>query len=473
MVQGRAKALMSNTIVFAVGNALTKLIQLVLMPLYTTYMTVGEYGTAELVNNLSDLLYPILCLCTFESVFRFAMERDVDKGELLAGALGLLALTIPVGCVVAAIAFWGFSYDLAWGCLALVVAVGVRTTLAQFARGAGKVKAFALSGVLNTFLLLAFSIGFLALLHLGIVGYIGALLLGNAGSAVYLVFVCRLWRYAGSRPRKALVRRMLAYSLPLLPNSLAWWLMNIFGRYVLLFFQGATAAGLYIAASKLPSLVNFLSTIFQQAWQISAAQELGSEDGIAYFSKVFAAFTSFLYCGCSLLIALSAPLAALLLCGEFFEGWRLVPLLLLVALASCIAAYFGTFYNAAKRTGSVFVSTVIGALVNIALAIALVNPLGIWGIPVAGLAGQLATVCYRMWDSRRYAPIAYDVSCQLFSVGILALQATLVTFLPESVGMGSSLVLAVALVAFSVRKQGTVLSAALRAAVEAMCDRGK
>ena len=85
MRNGRAKALISNTVIFAVGNALTKLIQLVLMPLYTTFMTVGDYGVAELVNNMSDLLYPLLCLCIFESVFRFAMERDVDKGSLLAG----------------------------------------------------------------------------------------------------------------------------------------------------------------------------------------------------------------------------------------------------------------------------------------------------------------------------------------------------------------------------------------------------
>ena len=280
MRNGRAKALISNTVIFAVGNALTKLIQLVLMPLYTTFMTVGDYGVAELVNNMSDLLYPLLCLCIFESVFRFAMERDVDKGSLLVGAIGLLVAMTPIGFLVAFVAYAVFAYEQAWACLLLVVAVSARTILAQFARGVGEVRRFAVSGVLNTLALLAFTIVFIVFFGWGVPGYIAALILGNIGSSLYIAASCRLWRFVGSRPDKSLLLRMLTYSLPLLPNTLAWWFMNIFGRYAILIFQGPVSAGLYTAASKLPSLVNFLSTIFQQAWQISAAQELDSKDGV-------------------------------------------------------------------------------------------------------------------------------------------------------------------------------------------------
>ena len=230
--------------------------------------------------------------------------------------------------------------------------------------------------------------------------------------------------------------------------------MNIFGRYVLLFFQGPVAAGMYTAASKLPSLMNFLSTIFQQAWQISAAQELESKDGVTYFSKVFSVFSSFLYCGCSMLISFSMPIALILLQGEFFEGWRFVPLLMSVALIGCISAFFGTFYNAAKRTTAVFLSTMIGATVNVALALSTVEVVGIWGVLVASVVGQCLTLAYRMVDSRKIAPITYNVRNQIVSVFVLVTQITLVTTLPDFVGLLISFLLSICLLAYQWRDNG-------------------
>lgn len=458
MRAGRAKTLISNTVIFAVGNALTKLIQLVLMPLYTTCMTVGDYGVAELVNNMSDLLYPLLCLCIFESVFRFAMERDIDKGDLLAGAIGVLITMTPIGFLAAFIAYTVFSYEQAWACLILVIAVSTRTVFAQFARGTGEVKRFAISGVLNTLILLAFTIIFVVCLRWSIPGYIAALILGNVGSSLYIIASCRLWQFSGSHPDRHLLRKMLSYSLPLLPNTLAWWFMNIFGRYVLLIFQGPVLAGLYTAASKLPSLVNFLSTIFQQAWQISAAQELDSEDGVKYFSKVFNFFAAFLYCGCSSLITFSIPLATILLRGEFFTAWRFVPLLMLSALIGCFSAFFGTFYNAAKRTGAVFSSTVIGAVVNVVIALTLVNVVGVWGVLISSVIGQMTTFIYRVIDSRRFAPISYDGVGQLGSTIALFLQVTLISFLPGNVGTAISAIFTVTLLTYHCRKNGATVT---------------
>ena len=47
------KQLLSDTVVFGVGNALMKLVQFCLMPIYTAYMTTEQYGVGELINNLN------------------------------------------------------------------------------------------------------------------------------------------------------------------------------------------------------------------------------------------------------------------------------------------------------------------------------------------------------------------------------------------------------------------------------------
>ena len=101
------KNLVSDTAVFAVGNMLTKAIQFFLLPMYTALLSAEQYGIGELVNNLSELLYPLCCIGIYEGVFRFSLDRDADRKEVFStGALVALSL-IPV--VIAAGVF-GFSF---------------------------------------------------------------------------------------------------------------------------------------------------------------------------------------------------------------------------------------------------------------------------------------------------------------------------------------------------------------------------
>lgn len=463
---GKFRSLASNTLVFTVGNALVKLIQLLLLPLYTSYMATSDYGVAELVNNLSDFLYPLFCLAIYESVFRFLMEKDAPKEELLGGGLLVLLVTIPVGALVSGVAFAFFSYDQAWGCYVLVLAVSVRMLLAQFARGSGEVVRFAVSGVLNALFLLLFDVVFLVLFDGGVNGYVLALVLGNCCSACYLFVSCKIWRCLGKLPNRGLLMRMLAYSLPMLPNQLAWWFLNIFGRYVILAFQGSVAAGVYTAASKFPSLVNFMSSIFRQAWQISAAKEMDGENDGSYFSKVFGLFLSFVVCGSSLVIALTEPLARLLLKGDFYEGWHIVPILMLAALIGCISVFFEAFYTAAERTGALFVSSVAGAAVNVVLALCLGGSLGIWGVPLATLAGQVTNALVRMVDSRRFMRLDYEVALQAALIAAVIVQVVLVSILPASAGLVAGLLLFAIEVCLTWRRYGTVARRVLMTLLE-------
>ena len=54
------RRLLQDIIVFGLGNFIVKIIQFLLMPLYTTYLTAEIYGIAELVNNLTELYIQLL-----------------------------------------------------------------------------------------------------------------------------------------------------------------------------------------------------------------------------------------------------------------------------------------------------------------------------------------------------------------------------------------------------------------------------
>lgn len=83
------KTLVSDAAVFAAGNMLTKLIQFLLLPMYTALLTTAQYGFGELVNNTAELLYPLCCLGVYEGVFRYSIDRDSDKKAVFSTGIGI------------------------------------------------------------------------------------------------------------------------------------------------------------------------------------------------------------------------------------------------------------------------------------------------------------------------------------------------------------------------------------------------
>src|SRR5699024_6949225 len=101
--------------------------------------------------------------------------------------------------------------------------------------------------------------------------YFTSMILANALSIVFLFVMTKVYRTLRLRKmNKPLVKEMLQYSVPMIPNSLMWWLINASSRYFIRFFVGASGNGLFAVASKIPTIINLINQIFTQAWQISA-----------------------------------------------------------------------------------------------------------------------------------------------------------------------------------------------------------
>lgn len=418
------KNLVSDTAVFAVGNMLTKAIQFFLLPMYTALLSAEQYGIGELVNNLSELLYPLCCIGIYEGVFRFSLDRDADRKEVFStGALVALSL-IPV--VIAAGVF-GFSFtgfDYTWYLVVLCLASSLKMLCLQFAKGIGKTILYAASGIAGALILCGAGFLLLGVWGMGVVGYLLALILAQFVQLLITACGSRIWRYFSfASISREMTGKLVGYSLPMIPNALAWWFVNLSGRYIVLLSQGAAAAGLYTAASKLPSIMVMLVTIFQQAWQIFSAREFSSNDRSESFAMVFRVYTACLLCSGSLVIAISEPLSRLMLSGEFYEAWVLVPPLMLGAVINGYSTYFGTLYNAAKRNGMIFVTTILGATLNIVMGIVLSFSVGVWG-PVIGSVVAYSTISLtRAIDTKKFVSFRCDLRYQGIGIAVLAIEA--------------------------------------------------
>lgn len=407
--KGRVAFLLGNTLVFALGGLAVKAVSLVLMPLYTTALTAGEYGTAELLNSAIEIVLPLLSLGVVEALYRFSIDDDVPKDELFAGSLVVLGGGIVCTGVLCALGsvVWGMEHAGSFFVLFCSVCVFKATT--QLARGLGHVRRFVVYGLINALAMVVSTYLLLFRAHLGVEGYLWSFAIGYLmgglvaflGSAEYRLLV-------PFRVDRVLLRRMLVYSLPLVPNLLSWWLVSVSGRYVVLWGSGVVAAGLFTAASKMPALVNIVASVFQQAWQYSTAREIDSPDRGAFFGSVLRGYSLATLSAAGLVIALNRPISRVMLQAEFSEGWRYVPLLMLVASFGVISIFFESFYQALKNSGVLMASTAMGAVVNVILGVALVPFMGPWGAGLAGAVAYALILVVRARDLRRRIDLPID-----------------------------------------------------------------
>ena len=427
--KNRITFLLGNTLVFALGGLAVKAVSLVLMPLYTTSLTAGEYGTAELLNTAIEIVLPLLSLGVVDALYRFSIDDDVPKDELFAGSLLVLGGGIVCTGALCSLAstVWGMEHTASFFVLFCSVCLFKATT--QLARGLGHVRRFVAYGLINALVMVVAAYLLLFRARLGVEGYlwsftIGYLVGGVAaflGSAEYRLLV-------PFRVDRVLLRRMLAYSLPLVPNLLSWWFVSVSGRYVVLWHSGVVAAGLFTAASKMPSLINIVASVFQQAWQYSTAREISSPDRGAFFGVVMRGYSLATLSAAGLVIALNRPISRLMLQAEFSEGWRYVPLLMLVASFGVISIFFESFYQALKNSRVLMASTMLGAVVNVVLAMALVPFMGPWGAGLAGAISYALVLVVRARDLRRRIDLPINRSRLTYQLVLLTSIAVCMSF---------------------------------------------
>ena len=81
------KKLLSNSLVFTIGNLGSKLLVFLLVPLYTYAMTPQEYGMADLYQTTANLLLPLITMNVFDATLSFAMEKSMTKESVLTNSL--------------------------------------------------------------------------------------------------------------------------------------------------------------------------------------------------------------------------------------------------------------------------------------------------------------------------------------------------------------------------------------------------
>ncbi|GKZ04394.1 polysaccharide biosynthesis protein [Paraclostridium bifermentans] len=425
VIKERNKELILNSIILGVGSIGTKLIQMLLIPIFSYMLSPKQYGEIDLIINTSQLIIPIISLGIIEAIFRFTMDSSEDKSFIYSTSM----MIIFVGLVVLFITIKLIGIDR-YEYISLMFMYTVSNIFyssnLQFARALEKIKLYMLTTFLVTLVMLLLNILFVVKLHLGVSGYITSSILSN------ILGILNIFIFSGNLKyfniKKISIKnsiRLLHYSVPTVVNTISWWITNVSDRYIITFILGVSANGLYSMACKIPSIMSLFTSVFSQAWQISAIKEHQKNDLENFYSEIFNKYAFSLIIATSVIISIIKPVSENILDSNYKNIWIYVPFLIISAKFSAISSFVGTIYTARKKNFMVTLSTIIGAVLNIILNIILIPKLGINGASIATLVSYICVVVFRIIDTNKYISLNINYKKYIYSVILIILQSIL------------------------------------------------
>lgn len=399
-------------------------------------MIPSDYGKLDVINITISLLVPLLSFQIIEAIFRFAIDvRENQKGKNVFSnafffSFLVFFLSLCLYPLLKNIEIFA-EYNVYFYTIFFLTILN--RIVKQFTRGLGRVKLYVVSDILYSGGFAGSNAILLVLMKLGVRAYLLSNIIALSISILFLFIGGGLVKYLSLKFDKELLKKMLAYSIPLIPNGIMWWIVNTSDRYFLSYFIGYKATGIYSVAAKFPSLLTTLYAVFSQAWQLSAIEEYDKEGYTGFFRNIFGMLSSVMFLGSSVLFLLIKPFMKVYVGATYFESWRYTVFLFLGALFYTFASFYGVNYAASKKTIGAFSTSVIAAATKLAVILSLIK---IWGIQAASVSTFFAYLVMwiaRIFHTRQLVKVELDVKHVIFSFTPILIQAVLLLSLENNV----------------------------------------
>lgn len=426
--KNKYRTLLDNTFLLSLGTFGSKILTFVMVRFYTGVLTPSDYGTADLIMQTANLLLPVVSLGITNGVFRFALDRKEHRKSIFSAGL----YTILLGSLILLAAGPLLSrseelHEYVELICAYTLASCLHSLCAQYIRAEGKTALFAGQGIFNTALVIWFNILFLQVFRLGVFGYVMSVVVADGICTGYLVLREKLWKLLVPKPDDSVTKAMLRYSIPLIPATIFWWITSVSDRYMVTWFLGAEANGLYAVACKIPTILSLLSTIFMEAWQFSAISEATGdrEVHIRFYSQVWGFFLSAMVLVGSVMIVLCRLEIRVLAARSYYAAWQYVPVLAMAMVFSAFSSFMNSVYVVMEKSHLSLWTAVWGAGANILMNLWMIPRIGIQGAAIATLVSYLMCFGIRAVSARRLIPFRLYPGRLTVSTGLLMLQSLL------------------------------------------------
>ncbi len=414
---GYLKRLVSSLAAYQVADVVSKFLAVLLLPVYTRYISPAGYGVVELLGNGVILISILVRFGMIESFLRFYFsdEDEERRSALTRRTVGFLLLTTTVASVALAAAatplsklVLGYRDPTTFRIAVLGLWAFTNLELAYaLLRVEERLRAYAIASLANVAITIVSSVVLVVVLGDGARG----LLLGNYGAAT-LVLLALWWtmrrRLLSAHPIVESTRALLRFGLPTVPAEASVYALSIIDRYYIFHHRSPALAGLYSIAVKLAGAVAFIVRGFQYAWPPLAYSVRDDAEA----ARLYGLVTTYYVLVSGLVVAGLALLGRwvlrLLTTPSFFGAYKALPWVALGWALYGLWVVFLVIAGRAKVTTRNFPAALAGLAANVILLLVLVPGMGIAGAGIALCGAYVVMIAVMHLLTRRAFAAAFE-----------------------------------------------------------------
>lgn len=416
------KELIKNTIILFLGKFCTQFLSFFLLPLYTKYLQTEEYGTVDLITTYINLLVPIISLRLEMATFRYLIDaRDnFDKtNKIISNAIfTLIKLAIITIIIILTIkCFVQINYISI--ILLNILTLMFLNLFLQISRGIGKNLSYSISCCISGGLTIILNVFLIVVFDLGVFGMLMSILIANLCATGFLFLNLKLYKKISKKYKDIiLLKEMLKYSLPLIPNGISWWIVTVSDRTIISWLIGVTANGIYAVANKFSSLFIGVFGVFNLSWTESVSLHINDEDNSKFISDVINEAIKISSCICLCIISVMPFIFSILINKQYSDAYNYIPILLLSTIFNVAVSLYSAVYIALKKTDKVAMTSILAAAINIIINLLLINKIKIYAAAISTVVAYFTMALYRHFDVQKYVKIKIDYKV-VFSCSVL------------------------------------------------------
>jgi O-antigen/teichoic acid export membrane protein len=451
VIASQLKRLARHSLIYGIGGLVSRILAVLLLPLYTSYLRGSGYGKIETIVALTTVLVIILRFGISSAFFRFYFDSpDPEQRTLVVRTSFWFTMTMAtaglvLGFVLASpIAHALRLGDDPWLVRAAFVGLWAQMNYEQLTslfRVEERSVAFAVASVANVLITVGATVLLVVGLHKGPTGAVVGNFLGTLSVYVPLLLYRRY--QLGLHFDRALFREMNRFGMPLVPSALALWAINFVDRIFIAQYKNQTEVGVYSVAVRISSAIVFLLFAFRTAWPAFAYSIEDEREAKRTYAYVLT-YLLFICSWISVALGLLAPwiVHALAPKPEFQRGQEAVALLAFAASAYAGYTVLAIGVGRARRTQFNWVVTGFGAAVNVGLNFWLVPAYGMLGAAIATVAAYVALFLGMLVNAQSVWHVPYQwrrvVTLAAVAVGLVSLGAALDVPLPADAALAAA-----------------------------------
>lgn len=413
------KGFLRHSIVYSISNAAAKAMGVILLPLYTTFLSLSDFGQLAIVEVTLVIAVELFALGQGPSIVMFNDTAEYKEGIRsiyftlysfsLAVALGAVMLGWSVLDIIS-----GFSLQLGmfeshyWVIAAIFVSRIIHGLCLDKIRAEEKSVLYTSLNLIRLLITLLVTIYFVAYEGYGIAGVLYGYLAGDGFTAVYT----SIQQFRSMTPvfRKDIIPASVRFGIPLIFTSVAFMILNVSDRYIIGYYRGSEEVALYDLGYRVAGVLNmFIIMPFTLTLLPSAYKMFGKEGDKRYYSKLLTYFTFVLVWGGLALSLYSEELIQLFaLNKDYWPSYKVVPLVILGYIFSGmrLVAVLGQFLT--RNLKSLIPLTMSAAFMNVVLNFVFIPVYGLIAAAYTTLLSFLFLYLLSLRISDRYYHIPFE-----------------------------------------------------------------